>query len=87
MIAARNGRTDITNILLEGKHIDPDIQENVRQYLDYCTMNTLISHHREQDGRLSISLLREETQILQKLYSRQEPMLTSKTRFMINLHL
>ena len=30
MIAARSGRTDLTNILLEGKHIDPDIQENVR---------------------------------------------------------
>ena len=29
MIAARSGRTDITNILLEGKHIDLDIQENV----------------------------------------------------------
>ena len=30
MIAARSGRTDITNILLEGEHIDLDIQENVR---------------------------------------------------------
>ena len=29
MIAARSGRTDITNILLEGEHIDLDIQENV----------------------------------------------------------
>ncbi|CAI8050984.1 Putative ankyrin repeat protein MM_0045, partial [Geodia barretti] len=27
MIAARSGRTDITNVLLEGKHIDLDIQE------------------------------------------------------------
>ncbi|CAI8052241.1 Putative ankyrin repeat protein MM_0045 [Geodia barretti] len=27
MIAARSGRTDITNILLEGKHINLDIQE------------------------------------------------------------
>ena len=29
MIAARSGRTDITNILLEGEHIDLDIQDNV----------------------------------------------------------
>ena len=29
MIAARSGRTGITNILLEGEHIDLDIQENV----------------------------------------------------------
>ena len=29
MIAAGSGRTDITNILLEGEHIDLDIQENV----------------------------------------------------------
>ena len=29
MIAAKSGRTDITNILLEGEHIDLDIQENV----------------------------------------------------------
>ena len=32
MIAARSGRTDITNILLEGKHINLDIQENVSVY-------------------------------------------------------
>ena len=32
MIAARSGRTDITNILLEGEHIDLDIQENVSVY-------------------------------------------------------
>ena len=31
MIAARSWRTDITNILLEGEHIDLDIQENVSQ--------------------------------------------------------
>ena len=30
MIAARSGRSDITDILLEGEHIDLDIQENVR---------------------------------------------------------
>ena len=29
MIAVRSGRTDITNILLEGKHINLDIQEKV----------------------------------------------------------
>lgn len=32
MIASSRGRTDITNILLEGEHIDFDIQENVRQH-------------------------------------------------------
>ena len=30
MIAARSGRNDITDILLEGEHINLDIQENVR---------------------------------------------------------
>ena len=30
MIAARSGMTDITNILLEGEHMDLHIQENVR---------------------------------------------------------
>ena len=30
MITARSGRTDITDILLEGEHMDLDIQENVR---------------------------------------------------------
>ena len=34
MIAARSGRTDITNILLKGEHIDLDIQENVRHHVD-----------------------------------------------------
>ena len=29
MIAVRSGRTDITNILLEGEHINLDIQEKV----------------------------------------------------------
>ena len=33
MIAARSGGTDITNILLEGEHIDLDIQENVSALL------------------------------------------------------
>ena len=32
MIAVRRGRTDITNILLEGKHINLDIQEKVRDH-------------------------------------------------------
>ena len=32
MIAARSGRTDVTNILLEGEHINLDIQENVSVY-------------------------------------------------------
>ena len=40
MIAARSGRTDITNILLNGEHIDLDIQENVRiMYYMYVHMN------------------------------------------------
>ena len=41
MIAARSGRTDITNILLEGEHIDLDIQENVSVLLQ--APNTLIN--------------------------------------------
>ena len=32
MIAVRSGETDITSILLEGKHIDLDVQENVSVY-------------------------------------------------------
>ena len=30
MISARSGKSDITDILVEGEHIDLDIQENVR---------------------------------------------------------
>ena len=30
MISARSGRSDVTDILVEGEHIDLDIQENVR---------------------------------------------------------
>ena len=33
MIAARSGRNDIINILLEGKHIDLDLQENVSVFI------------------------------------------------------
>ena len=44
MIAARRGRTDITNILLEGKHINLDIQENVRQH-----KNTIILSMNRQE--------------------------------------
>ena len=33
MISVRGGRTDITNILLEGEHIDLDIQENVSAHV------------------------------------------------------
>ena len=32
MISARSERSDITDILVEGEHIDLDIQENVRIY-------------------------------------------------------
>ena len=40
MIAARSGRTDITNILLEGEHMDLDIQENVRILHSWHNENT-----------------------------------------------
>ena len=30
MISAGNGETEVTDILLTGENIDPDIQENVR---------------------------------------------------------
>ena len=30
MVSARSGRTEVTDILLTGENIDPDIQENVR---------------------------------------------------------
>ena len=30
MISAMSGRTELTDILLTGRDIDPDIQENVR---------------------------------------------------------
>ena len=30
MISAMSGRTEITDILLTGENVDPDIQENVR---------------------------------------------------------
>ena len=47
MIAARSGRTDITNILLEGEHIDLDIQENVSLLLQapntYSVINPTVS--------------------------------------------
>ena len=33
MISARSGESDITDILVEGEHIDLDIQENVRIYI------------------------------------------------------
>ena len=47
MIAARSGRTDITNILLNGEHIDLDIQENVRimYYLYVHIVNITLSVH------------------------------------------
>ena len=39
MIAARNKSTEIIKILLEGEHINLDIQENVRQ------QTRLYEHH------------------------------------------
>ena len=41
MIAARNGRSDITTILLEGKQIDLDIQEHVS--VSHLCLNTVCS--------------------------------------------
>ena len=85
MIAARSGRTDITNILLEGEHIDLDIQENVSVLLQAPNKKHIISHksyclHRLEDGQLSTSLLRMETQLPHMLSSKQGLMSTSKTR-------
>ena len=81
MIAARSWRTDITNILLDGEHIDLDIQENVSQAIIHFPFWSMLFLIRQQDGRLSISQLTEETLTLQKHSSRQEPMLTLKTRY------
>ena len=87
MIAARSGRTDITNILLEGEHIDLDIQENVSLLLQApnTSIICIFDHksyclHRLEDGQLSTSLLRMETQLPHMLSSKQELMSTSKTR-------
>ena len=55
MIAARSGRTDITNILLEGEHIDPDIQENVSVLLQ--APNTVINPTVSTDWRMVCSAL------------------------------
>ena len=58
MIAARSGRTDITNILLEGEHIDLDIQENVSLF---CVLlqapNTVINPTVSTDWRMVSSPL------------------------------
>ena len=37
MILARSGGTEVTDILLTGENIDPDIQENVSETPDYIT--------------------------------------------------
>ena len=55
MIAARSGRTDITNILLEGEHIDLDIQENVSLLLQ--APNTVINPTVSTDWRMVSSPL------------------------------
>ena len=60
MIAARSGRTDVTNILLDGEHIDLDIQENVSQeiiFIFILGLYNMLFLIRQQDGRLSISQL------------------------------
>ena len=82
MIAARSGRTDITNTLLEGKHIDLNIQENVSLLLQALNTFNHKSYclHRLEDGQLSISLQRMEIQLPHMLSSKQELVSTSKTR-------
>ncbi|CAI8041893.1 Kinase D-interacting substrate of 220 kDa [Geodia barretti] len=54
MIAVRSGRTDITNILLEGEHINVDIQEN---YTIYRNKGCQLSAYKR---RLLRSRLRKE---------------------------
>ena len=88
MFAAMMGDSVLTNILLEGKHIDLDIQENVGCLLcarysdhnmwDYNVQLYLFS--RPEDGQLFTSLLRTETWRPRMLSSKQELMFTSKTR-------
>ena len=88
MIAARSGRTDITNILLEGEHVNLDIQENVSTFL--CNLPLVyvyFSLHRLEIGQLSISLQRKETQLQPMLLSKQELTYTLETRSGIDLAL
>ena len=83
MISARSGRTEVTDILLTGENIDPDIQENVRLHHSLLGNTIFIFMslpHRTQDGQLSSSLLREEMSPLQNHSSKQEPVLTSRIR-------
>ena len=72
----------ITDILLSGKDIDTNIQENVRLFLliFITQMWRYISPTRVQDGQLSSSVLREQIYVLQNLFSKQELMLTSEIR-------
>ena len=57
MIAARSGRTDITNILLEGEHIDLDIQENVSVLLQAPNTSSVINPTVSTDWRMVCSPL------------------------------
>ena len=57
MIAARSGRTDITNILLEGEHIDLDIQENVSVLLQAPNICSVINPTVSTDWRMVSSPL------------------------------
>ena len=57
MIAARSGRTDITNILLEGEHIDLDIQENVSVLLQASNACSVINPNVSSDWRMVSSPL------------------------------
>ena len=88
MFATMMGDSVLTNILLEGKHIDVNIQENVgcllcARYTDHNIWDynvQLYLFSRPEDGQLSTSLLRTETWRPRTLSSKQELMFTSKTR-------
>lgn len=60
MIAVWSRRRNITDILLEGEHINLDIQENVRNIVQNLVQLISISLGRQLDGQLSISPLMEE---------------------------
>ena len=79
MFATMMGDSVLTNILLEGKHIDVNIQENVgcllcARYSDHniwdCNVQ-LYLFSRPEDGQLFISLLRTETWRPRMLSSKQ----------------
>jgi ankyrin repeat protein len=70
MIAARNGRSDVTTILLEGKQIDLDIQEHIRGWSalhfaagngDWATTHALVNaganfHLKDKNGKTALQI-------------------------------